>query len=73
MSNKYDLEKSVKFAMKKYLTYPLSGYISDAARQKIRQVEAVGFDHDIAFSIVESSMPEMEFYDIDIEDESDGK
>lgn len=64
MSNKEDQDKRMNHSVRKYITYPLRGYTSAKAREAIKRLQKVGFDPDLAFSMVEASLPENEFYDI---------
>ena len=63
-------DDKLKWSAKKYITAPLSGYLTPTARKAIADLEKIGFDHDLAFSLAESWIPERLFYNIDDEGES---
>lgn len=55
------------------LTGPIRGYVSAEGREAIRRLEQVGFDSDLAFEMVASFMPEQEFYDLDLAEETNDR
>lgn len=64
MSTREDKEKFRVLKQAVQLTGPLRPYTSTKAKLAISRLERQGFDPDLAFSMVEASLPEEEFYDL---------